>query len=53
MSFSKVLHGIQSGNDGDQVFIYENFVRQGKTPHFFRASWKGTLRDPRESGWVT
>ena len=44
MSFSKILHGIQSGNDGDQ-----NFVCQGKTPLFFRASGQGTSRDAGES----
>ena len=33
--------------------IYLNFVRQGKTPHFFGTSGQGTSRDPRESGWVT
>ena len=44
MSFSEVLHGIQSGNDGD--------LRQGKNPHIFHASGQGTLRDPRECGWV-
>ena len=39
MSFAKVLHGIQSGNDGDldiaRSLFFENYVRQGKTPHFF------------------
>ena len=33
MSFCKVLHGIESGNDGDlDTAMYENSVRQGKAP---------------------
>ena len=65
MSCCKVLHGIQSGNDGDldtANYLYMKilcvrarpltfFVRQGKTPHFLCASGQGSLRDLRESGW--
>ena len=35
MSFSKILHGIQSGNVGDldtARSLYMNFMCQGKTP---------------------
>ena len=46
MSFCKVLQGIENGNGGDldtARFLYmKNFVRQGKTPLFFRASGQGT-----------
>ena len=36
-----------------QVFMYEHFVHQGKTPLFFCASGQDTSRTPTECGWVT
>ena len=56
MSFSEILHGIQSGNDGDldkaRPYI-SKFHASGQDPSLFRESGQGTSRDPKESGWVT
>ena len=55
MSFSKILHEIESGNAGDldtaRPYI-SKFHASGQDPLFFCASGQGTSRDPRESGWV-
>ena len=46
MSFSKILHGIQNGNEVTLTqlgLIYLNFVRQGKAPEEILQNVAGSL----------
>ena len=55
MSFGKLLHGIQSGNDGDLDTARSLYIKilciRAKPLSFLVC--QGMAPDPRECGWVT